>query len=673
MKDFQNIINVRPLSLRAQSEVEELLKKMDKKPDYSSPSRRKRFVDDTFRKCRNGFERIGRHAAWVAEGRRKKAVLEAMDQAVEISKGMGLDSPEETFVLFEGMSFLKYDVLEEEHALTLAAAIWILDELRLNGRMSEAYQFLPSDLEDLWDIWVPTDFYHPSYDVDLIQSVAHTINMKRSKGSCTEEFKGLISLLDENKVIAAAEKFKKLQWDAIRAWLRTEGYFNRQEEEVLGEIRRMVQGSVLTMHQSNLGDRRSDLLDRYYELEDLRSKINVSFSDYFASGEKKIFGIRQIGKAMEANIDNPFEICFGLFYLYRMDDDTIWLMRAGTAAADAVGRLLPWYGNMYEGGEDDLDGEEWEIDGRPIDWNGWPERGRQPEAVDFYRPSAPGAANIAQEIYKLSRGVVPAGMHPFSLERKQMKEDGKEHADLIADWAEILFLSSYQAKAVNLRHSWTWDGWKKYAGDDEETDAETYADKDIEEDENADEKEMENETEDTDTAQELLETREELRRARRQIKNLRSAMAEMRHSAEDEISKVSNELKTLRMEHRELADLRELVFNRENEVREEASGEISFPYEPKKRTVIFGGHDTFLKALRQMLTTVKYVETEKYGFDPSIVRNADVVWIQTNCISHSQYGNILKLTRQHSIQLRYFAYASAEKCAEQVVEEDQKD
>ena len=62
-----------------------------------------------------------------------------------------------------------------------------------------------------------------------------------------------------------------------------------------------------------------------------------------------------------------------------------------------------------------------------------------------------------------------------------------------------------------------------------------------------------------------------------------------------------------------------------------------YPYETRKRTVIFGGHDTFLKAIRRLLPDVKYVDAKLMAFSPEIIRNADVVWIQNNCISHSQY------------------------------------
>ena len=50
----------------------------------------------------------------------------------------------------------------------------------------------------------------------------------------------------------------------------------------------------------------------------------------------------------------------------------------------------------------------------------------------------------------------------------------------------------------------------------------------------------------------------------------------------------------------------------------------------------------------------------------------DVVWIQNNCISHPQFWSIVKNCKLAGVQMRYFAFASAEKCAEQLVDWDQK-
>ena len=168
---------------------------------------------------------------------------------------------------------------------------------------------------------------------------------------------------------------------------------------------------------------------------------------------------------------------------------------------------------------------------------------------------------------------------------------------------------------------------------------------------------------------------DELDKARKEIKALRTALYTERRETETERTRTEHEMKVLRMEHRELADLRTLVFNQQSSDParlEKTDRQISYPYETKKRTVVFGGHDSFLRAFKPMLPGVRFVDTENIGFAPEIIRNADVVWVQTNCISHSQYNNITRVTRQYGIQLRYFAYASAEKCAEQLVTEDQK-
>ena len=48
---------------------------------------------------------------------------------------------------------------------------------------------------------------------------------------------------------------------------------------------------------------------------------------------------------------------------------------------------------------------------------------------------------------------------------------------------------------------------------------------------------------------------------------------------------------------------------------------------------------------------------------PEIIKRADVVWIQTNCIGHKSYNIIIELARKYNRRVRYFAYASATKCA----------
>lgn len=83
----------------------------------------------------------------------------------------------------------------------------------------------------------------------------------------------------------------------------------------------------------------------------------------------------------------------------------------------------------------------------------------------------------------------------------------------------------------------------------------------------------------------------------------------------------------------------------------------------------FGGHDSWLREIKFKLPDVRFMSDDISS--PEIIKRADVVWIQTNCIGHKSYNIIIDLARKYSRKVRYFAYASATKCAEQVVEEEE--
>ena len=75
--------------------------------------------------------------------------------------------------------------------------------------------------------------------------------------------------------------------------------------------------------------------------------------------------------------------------------------------------------------------------------------------------------------------------------------------------------------------------------------------------------------------------------------------------------------------------------------------------------------------MKALLTgNVRFIDKDNYTFDLNIIRNADVIWIQTNAISHKQYYRVVDHARLWKIPVRYFAASSAAKCAEQLVESD---
>lgn len=165
------------------------------------------------------------------------------------------------------------------------------------------------------------------------------------------------------------------------------------------------------------------------------------------------------------------------------------------------------------------------------------------------------------------------------------------------------------------------------------------------------------------------------------LKQLKDANADFREAlyhAQREIEAVKEDATKVEAqaasERTELAELRELVFTQANaeqldEPETERAAADQFPYNTKKRIVVFGGHDTWLKAIRPLLPNVTFVNREQRP-NADMIKAADVVWIQANALSHRSFYKIINVVRTNQVPIRYFGYASAMKCAMQVLDDD---
>lgn len=699
-----------------------------KKADYSTQNKKKRFVETEIRQMIEIIENVKSDAETYLDGAfgicRQRAILNYLDKAEEEFKSYGLDSVTESMVRNELLPFNNYNNLDSDCGLRIGAALWILNKLRESGKMMDAYKHLPDVSGDI-DAWcLPIDFFHPCYSSDLIQSVIHVMTIrygeKRRRGIIlTEEnvagkkpggaYAELLKLLPEDIVSKACDEFKNKLWDLMGRFLKGQAYYDR---EIRNSVRQLQNsGSFLAVpftkqsgapfapplapftaptanpRVGGYGSNTDMMMVAAKGQELVRAKEGYAlhFDDYIMMERKEIrkeTGSREIADAVDGfMVSDPYELCFALIHLLDAGDDAPWLMKSGYSLMYYVLQMLPWYQ-----GQDDWDDGDWNewYDGLTYNKTGWLDREPVPDQIDFYHEKHNGR-NMAQVVYDLCRGIVPTGLHPFEEERKRFIAEGmdEDKAREITDKAELLFLTAFQAKQRSVGNedfSWLEDAdepiteitpadtqkpvrlggyWGKVMGMDNQEGSE------------------DGKRASADHAEENASLRLELDALKKQLKTMKNALAVAKQDASSEKAKYEHELKALRMEHRELADLRELVFNsemteEERARREKVKEEMTYPYETRKRTVIFGGHETWLKAIRPMLPGVKFVDLGNYAFNPDIVRNADVVWVQNNCISHTQYGNIVKMTRQLGIQLRYFAFGSAEKCAEQLVVEDRK-
>ena len=191
--------------------------------------------------------------------------------------------------------------------------------------------------------------------------------------------------------------------------------------------------------------------------------------------------------------------------------------------------------------------------------------------------------------------------------------------------------------------------------------------------------ENESETETVEETKQLEDVADELVRQQKENEKLKKALAGLRHKFKNLEETHEQSVKKTEKERRELYDLRELMFNMDNglfnaaDSEEEESGkEISYPYTLKKRMVIFGGHESFLKVMKQRFPNARFVDIRKIVFHPDLVRNSDVVWIQNNCLSHSQFWPAVRHAQQNDIQVRYFTFSGVGRCSQQLIEEDER-
>ena len=383
----------------------------------------------------------------------------------------------------------------------------------------------------------------------------------------------------------------------------------------------------------------------------------------------------------EIRISDPYELCFALLYLIddpqkraapstedKMDAFELpWLYGAGTSFMQIVTQALPWAFEEYEEEYDPVwppDEEDEEqlsfIRDEPSAQNA-----RKPVLPDFYErrflSDEEEKRSLAQLVYEETGCVLPRNMEKYAGIVKELRGKGARAKDLPV-LLSLITLSGYiqrQHKALNFDH----DPWMEKLLSGEESA------QDDEQNKTTAEKEW--------TKEELLDQVNALQgqaeQYQEQNKRLRSAVHDLEQKTRRTEKTLNDTKAAAEMERRELADLRELIFNRKNGTEEETEEEIqdaSFPYEVQQDTLIFGGHQTWLRAIRQMLKgNVRFIDKD-LNFDVSIVRHAERIWIQTNALSHTQYYRIMDTARAFHKPVRYFAYASAVKCARQLADSE---
>ena len=683
-----------------------------------------------------------------------------------------LSITEEMTKVNASFSIMTYELVNCMKHILLAAAIWILDELELRGKLDIVLAIMPSE-DEISDVVLPELFRDSCFDNSVIAGMMYIIQNRNDDIVCNNSVPGcyyinessikrtskihsyaapsdpevmcetnrqkydyIMSLINPHVVKRVTDRFKEKQWQVFQNYLECIYPHRTAELELTEELlkdlqrhqelnQRIIQDAldcleprpivppkncVLAMppkpedfllgksstsesflkelFEKSPEEKELDALNERILREDERRKKLVHMYDSvsFLVGNPNLKEcpppeeipedeVPDLDVLFKLSIENPYETCFALLYLLDSGDSMAWLVPLGVTTVYIASQYLPWNvpksDDTYE--DDEYDDEEDESERlaesheddptvqdeandtdqphygeiEPKDWieeeaKNYAKRyiltRYNPEDGEYY-PDEKTKINFAQFIYSESNVVIPRNV-TWTLDMAEIyklsgfsDEESKLLEKFILQTEAVFTKSNARIERLPCRPN------------DETTE---------ESDEPISDAESEEQSDAESLKREIKRLKEELKRVHDEKRGIKKEADAVKAEKED-LTK-------------ELAELKTLVRVRKTptgEVEIENNMEVTFPYEAKGRYVVFGGHDSWSRAIKPLLKNVRFIDTDTRP-NISLILHADVVWIQSNAIGHSDYYKIMEVIRTHDVEIEYFSYASAEKCAEQL-------
>ncbi|HAE17435.1 MAG TPA: hypothetical protein DCG51_12950 [Erysipelotrichaceae bacterium] len=585
-----------------------------------------------------------------------------------------------------------YDTLDDEMDLLLGASLWILDTLQDAKKLwqTEA-DILPQLSEDeMYDVPGCLTVEDFTFSTLIIMKVKYvllhrnddckvyspkgephrtildeaTIRGKHMKDVPSRRtFEALLSALPEEAINEAVNDFRDKYWQLARIFFaglrenhkerdeqmkrhdRLERKLNQYENKFTVRLGPENTNSLLTQDKSlrelkgqfdtitELDDGLGRCADAIAQGVEEKEQYALLFKNYpilpkktqeLFMSEEALSGIKTF------HIDNPYRLCFALLYLADRGDDLIWMYYFGTVLAKITALALPWSVEYDE--LDSISQAEQKKDDPapepPLDL--YSVMYESSEEDEYFRETL----NPAQMMYEHTGVVLPRNIGRFDWLEQSLKQYDVPQED-----------RRVMRMCMTLMHAIT----HRYTGNYFETESQESA-------------EPETET------PSVPDYEKQIAAIRKENKSLNEQLWRSRRDHAAVSEKLEELIRTSKQEHEELSRLREVVFAAQNPEEDVPDHRIELPFEVSERVVVCGGHDSFIRQFSQMITgNVRILSNVRINED--LIKNAKMVWIQTNAISHSDYYKITDLCRKNDVPMYYFLNASARKCAEQIVEE----
>lgn len=575
---------------------------------------------------------------------------------------------------------------------TLSAAIWILDQLSIQGNIDKSYPYLPviTNPEDEQSVLLPY-INHPMYDYQLIVSMVKLIRQRNTAKAFPDNkvgtlqwdsnkpdkndisrqnrdaYDAVIKLIDPSAVAYATEKYEHDVWDFYRISFqiidRIEEHVTNLEKELeeietssrnrmLGRNRSSVFADQSKSHSMEILDYTSVDNEQFNRIRLLHEEIdrleNITLTELSLVNDREKIGKKLsdiiprslLNELVHFHVDDPFESSFALLYLLDKGSNIPWFYYGSISVAYTMVDQLPY------------DARHLEMQ-KPVllsDWNDALyehryEGYRWPELMDASGEPVKRsyANNLSQLIYSNSMSVFPRVIPGLSSVNDFLSELG----ELTDREREAYSLLLYSLHAESLRAQ-SLDGYRLESVINTQ---ETI--------QNPEEPEQKSTSE--PNLEEVIRLRNKNSRL---VESIQDLLAQKR-SIDEKVQLLS---KVVKEQQTELVDLREKIFLFDHEDKQEESVDtaIEYPFYTEGKILSFGGHAAWLSDMKKKLPNVVFVSSETLP-NVDLIRGADEVWIQTNCISHSDYYKIMDTLKIMGKQVRYYVHSGVNKCADQIV------
>lgn len=549
-------------------------------------------------------------------------------------------------------------------SVILASAIWILDQLQIQGCLEEIYPYLPT-LDDN-DSFIQV--HHPQYDDELIYALIKLIYFRneesygtvdwnlpvlssaKGKSEPRKAYDAVIAFIDENAIHKVKQEYERKVWEFYRLTFACAVKMQDEEDRIKEEIESlkktiMHSAPVLMRNPGSLFDIENPTTEKIqnlsYRLEQLQKASWFTEIGLPDSREKTTRIYKDIIDEKTAEdlrgflVDDPFDAAFALHIL--LDEDSLlpWLYYGSICVTYTFVDQLPFVNLMADKGApkliNDINNMLYAHKFKGIRFKG---------SKDCYREAVERTfgKNLSQILYYSTHTLYPRVADEM-LHLESFFEDISIENDNEKALYELLIhlLGSTNKEQESLQAYRLGREIEKIA--EENTVAEPA------------------ETTNLEKAVMTLQGR---------VDALSRALYEETRLKKNAIAKSSRLESENERLIRELADLRELVFMQQSaeSIEPDTEKEIKFPVKTPGHIISFGGHPNWIREMKKLLPNVTFYSPEIVP-NKDVIKNADQVWVQTQVISHSAFYRIESALGENT-RLRYFTSQNVRSCAEKM-------